>query len=165
LRFLLLPLVIAFAVPATAETVDVINNEGKTIGTFTLNGTERGVVGRLDLAAGALTPGWHALHFHAVADCSDTGNFETAKEHVNLDGREHGLLNPKGPDNGDLPNIFAAADGSSRAEVSSQLVALEGTTSLLDADGSALIIHANPDDHLSQPIGGAGERVACAALR
>ena len=36
---------------------------------------------------------------------------------------------------------------------------------LLDADGSALVIHANPDDHSSQPIGGAGDRVACAVIK
>jgi Cu-Zn family superoxide dismutase len=35
---------------------------------------------------------------------------------------------------------------------------------LLDADGSALMIHAGPDDQVTQPIGGAGARVACAAL-
>jgi Cu-Zn family superoxide dismutase len=35
---------------------------------------------------------------------------------------------------------------------------------LLDGDGSALLIHAAPDDHTSQPIGGAGARIACAAL-
>ena len=36
---------------------------------------------------------------------------------------------------------------------------------LLDADGSALVIHANADDHSSQPIGGAGDRVACAVIK
>ncbi len=36
---------------------------------------------------------------------------------------------------------------------------------LMDADGSAVVIHANPDDHKSQPIGGAGDRVACAVIR
>ena len=36
---------------------------------------------------------------------------------------------------------------------------------LLDADGSALVIHANADDHASQPIGGAGDRVACAVIK
>ncbi|WP_288758947.1 superoxide dismutase family protein, partial [uncultured Brevundimonas sp.] len=35
---------------------------------------------------------------------------------------------------------------------------------LWDQDGSAVIIHANADDHSTQPIGGAGDRVACAAL-
>ena len=36
---------------------------------------------------------------------------------------------------------------------------------LRDADGSALVIHASPDDHMSQPIGGAGGRIACAVIR
>ena len=36
--------------------------------------------------------------------------------------------------------------------------------SLLDADGSALLIHAGPDDQMSQPIGDAGARIACAAI-
>ena len=38
------------------------------------------------------------------------------------------------------------------------------STALMDADGSALIVHANADDGLTQPIGGAGERVACALI-
>jgi Cu-Zn family superoxide dismutase len=40
-----------------------------------------------------------------------------------------------------------------------------GKINLLDADGSAVVVHASPDDHLSQPIGGAGARVACAVLK
>ena len=36
---------------------------------------------------------------------------------------------------------------------------------LMDADGAALVIHANPDDYRTQPIGGAGDRVACAVIR
>jgi Cu-Zn family superoxide dismutase len=36
---------------------------------------------------------------------------------------------------------------------------------LKDADGSALVIHAAADDQTTQPIGGAGERVACAVIK
>jgi Cu-Zn family superoxide dismutase len=36
---------------------------------------------------------------------------------------------------------------------------------LRDGDGSALVIHANPDDHMTQPIGGSGPRVACAVIK
>jgi Cu-Zn family superoxide dismutase len=37
--------------------------------------------------------------------------------------------------------------------------------SLLDSNGSALVIHAKPDDYTTQPIGGAGDRVACGVIR
>jgi superoxide dismutase, Cu-Zn family len=40
-----------------------------------------------------------------------------------------------------------------------------GKMSLKDADGSSLVIHANADDGLTQPIGGAGDRVACAVIK
>ena len=51
--------------------------------------------------------------------------------------------------------------GSAEAELFTTRVRLsEGAARLHDSDGWALVIHANPDDHLSQPIGGAGPRVA-----
>jgi Cu-Zn family superoxide dismutase len=43
--------------------------------------------------------------------------------------------------------------------------ALVTLPALKDADGSAVVIHANADDHMAQPIGGAGARVACAEVR
>lgn len=144
---------------------DIIGITARTVGKLSLSGNDRIVVARIVLEPGTLTPGWHGVHFHAVADCSDTAAFEKSKAHVNHGGAEHGLLNPKGPDNGDLPNVFAAADGSVNAEVASALIGLTGDRGLLDADGSAFIIHANTDDHMSQPIGGAGDRVACAEIK
>ena len=58
----------------------------------------------------------------------------------------------------------ANADGSVNAEVSSE-TPLTGEGGLRDGDGSALIIHANEDDHTSQPIGGAGPRIGCAVIK
>ena len=74
----------------------------------------------------------------------------------------HGLLNPKANETGDLPNLFADAHGVAMTEAYSGLITLQA---LMDADGSAVVIHASPDDQMSQPIGGAGARVACAAIR
>ena len=72
----------------------------------------------------------------------------------------------QGPDNGDLPNLFVAADGTARAEFFTTLVSVAGgdMPALLDEDGSAVIIHENPDDHMTQPIGGAGGRIGCGVI-
>ena len=151
--------------PKAAETFSapIKNAKGDTIGALAIRDGANALVLRVALQAGALPPGWHGMHFHAVGDCSDP-KFMNSKAHVNHDQSKHGLLNPDGPDEGDLANIFANQDGSANAEVSSE-TALTGEGGLKDGDGSALIIHANEDDHTTQPIGGAGDRIACGVFQ
>ncbi|MDQ8027280.1 MAG: superoxide dismutase family protein, partial [Brevundimonas sp.] len=108
--------------------------------------------------------GWHGVHLHAVGKCEGPG-FTTAGAHVNHaeNARPHGLLNTSGgPDLGDLQNVFAHADGTANAEVylSGAGLAAAGHD-LMDTDGLSFLVHANADDHVSQPIGGAGARIAC----
>lgn len=149
---------------ADAQTTDIIGATGDTIGVATLTGAPTGVLIRIEINEGGLEPGWHGMHLHSVGDCSDVGKFKLSKGHINFDGKEHGLLNENGPDNADLPNIHADATGAAHAEVFTTLVDLEGDRGLLDEDGSALVIHANPDDFVTQPIGSAGGRVACSVI-
>lgn len=151
----------ALAQPAETLRAPLIGNDGGEIGEVTVTGGPHGSVLRIGVRAGKVAPGWHGMHFHAVGDCSDPAKFEASKAHVNHGGKPHGFLNPAGPDDGDLPNVFAAADGSVQAEV----FTANKLASLRDADGSALVLHANPDDHASQPIGGAGARIGCAAIK
>lgn len=149
-----------------AETIEVplLGNDGKPIGKVMLRGGSGPTVLRVSVEAGKLTPGWHGIHLHAVGDCSDHDKFQASKGHVNHGGRKHGLLNAEGPDAGDLPNVFAAADGSVNAEIGSP-TPLAGADGLRDADGSAVVLHAGEDDHATQPIGGAGARVACGVIK
>ena len=166
---LILPLLLAaIALPAAASpapmTAKLKDPAGADMGSATLTETPGGLLLRIE--ATGLTPGWHGLHFHEKADCS-SADFKSAGGHMHHDAPvQHGLLNPATNETGDLPNLFAGADGVARAEVFTPFVSLTaaGRAALLDADGSALVIHAAPDDHLSQPIGGAGPRVACAAI-
>jgi superoxide dismutase, Cu-Zn family len=156
------------AAPAAAvQTYEapITGAKGDQIGKITIRSSENATVVRIAVNAGGLTPGWHGIHFHSVGDCSDVGQFQLSKGHVNHENAKHGLLNPEGPDEGDLPNIFAGADGSVNAEVSSESVVLIGEQGLKDRDGSAFVIHANEDDHTSQPIGNAGARVGCAIIK
>lgn len=165
---LTIPALAQQSVPAApaVETLEtpLTGQKGDAIGKIVIRGGQNGTVVRLTVNAGGLTPGWHGLHFHAVGDCSDVGKFELSKAHVNHENAKHGLLNPEGPDEGDLPNVFANSDGSVNAEFSADL-ALTGEEGMKDKDGTALIIHANEDDHTTQPIGNAGSRVACAAIK
>ena len=153
------------AKPAAPETFEgaIRNAKGDTIGRMTIRDGANTLVLRVAIQPGGLPAGWHGMHFHAVGDCSDA-KFMNSKAHVNHDQSKHGLLSADGPDEGDLPNLYVAADGSANAEVSSE-TALGGEGGLKDADGSALIIHANEDDHASQPIGGAGDRIACGIIK
>jgi superoxide dismutase, Cu-Zn family len=160
------------AAPALAQApavqtheAPIIGAKGDAIGKIAIRSSENATVVRIAINPGGLTPGWHGVHFHSVGDCADLGKFELSKGHVNHENAKHGLLNPEGPDEGDLPNIHANADGSVNAEVSSDLIVLAGEQGLKDADGSALVIHASEDDHMSQPIGNAGARVACAVIK
>ena len=156
----------ASAQDAPANTrIELKNSAGASIGSATLAEGPTGVLLKLEVKG--LTPGWHGLHFHEKADCSKS-DFTSAGGHVH--GKPtmvHGLLNPDANEAGDLPNIHAAADGTAQAEVFSTYVSLAGKAgreALQDKDGSALVIHANADDHKAQPIGGAGARVACAVI-
>jgi len=141
-------------------TADLKNAAGQTVGAVTLTEAPKGVLMRIE--AKGLAPGWHGLHFHEKADCSKS-DFTSAGGHTHGAGdRVHGLLNPAANETGDLPNLHAGADGAAAAEVYTTLITL---SALRDADGSAVIVHANADDHTTQPIGGAGARVACAVIR
>jgi Cu-Zn family superoxide dismutase len=157
-------LLLAGAARAETVTADIVGAKGDKIGTLTVDGAPAGVLLTVAIGPGGLAPGWHGIHLHGVGDCSDVGEFKKSGGHINPSGRKHGLLNPDGPDNADLPNLFAAADGSANAQMYNARVGLAGDVALLDADGSALVIHANPDDGTTQPIGGAGARVACAVV-
>ncbi|ABS61745.1 superoxide dismutase copper/zinc binding [Parvibaculum lavamentivorans DS-1] len=159
------------ALPALAADTPIATATFKSsaqddIGTADLSEGPEGVLMRVNVEG--LTPGWHGIHFHATGDCSDEG-FKKSGAHVQHGEKEpHGLLNPEGPDDGDLPNLYVAEDGTGQAEMFSERVTLTGEDDdrahLLDEDGAAIVIHANADDHMSQPIGGAGDRVACAVI-
>jgi Cu-Zn family superoxide dismutase len=144
-------------------TAELKNAKGDVIGTANLWEDASGV--RVVTQVRGLSPGRHGFHIHAVGKC-DPPEFTTAGGHFNPGGKKHGLKNPAGPHAGDLPNLEVGADGTGRQEQVTKLVTLgSGPTSLFDADGSALVVHANPDDDVTDPTGNSGGRVACGVVR
>ena len=139
----------------------VIGSDGSEIGVVSGTDGPHGFLLEVTIEPGGLTPGWHGLHLHQIGNCSDVGTFKLSGGHMGLIPDGHGLLNPIGPEAGDLTNIWAGSDGAAGYEVFSTWVKPDR---LFDADGTALVIHAERDDHITQPIGGAGARVACAVI-
>lgn len=143
---------------------DLIDKSGMVIGQAVLQQGPHGVL--IHVRVTGLTPGKHGLHLHSHGDCLPETGFKSAKGHVGKVKGAHGLMNPKGPEPGDLPNIFVGVDGTGEMEAFTSMVSLNGGEhELLDADGSTFIIHVNADDHTTQPIGGAGPRVACGTIQ
>ena len=141
----------------------IINLEGVEIGKASLTQGPAGVL--FHISVSGLTPGKHGLHLHSHGVCETGEAFKTARGHVGMVEGAHGLLNPDGPEPGDLPNIFVGADGIGEMEAFSTLVSLEqGPNNLLDAVGSTFVIHERADDHITQPIGGSGARIACGII-
>ena len=156
----------AFALSLTEE---IIGAGGQPIGSVKIETAVGGVLVRVNVGKGKISTGWHGMHFHSIGDCSDIGKFKKSAGHMGKKEGAHGLKNARGPEFGDMPNIYAPHQHDANAEFYVPGITISGTATdgsvLLDADGSALVIHEKEDDHISQPIGGSGGRIACAQIK
>ena len=138
------------------------NASGQVVATATF--TQVGNAVRILVDAQGLPAGVKGVHIHAVGRC-DPPDFTSAGGHFNPQGKQHGALNSQGPHAGDLPNLTVGADGKGRLESTTELVTLlGGPNSVFDADGSAIVIHAAPDDFRTDPTGNSGARIACGVI-
>jgi Cu-Zn family superoxide dismutase len=135
------------------------NAQGQSVGSVVFR--EDGGQVRIVVQARGLTPGRHAIHIHSVGRC-EAPTFQSGGDHFNPTGKAHGLENPVGAHAGDLPNLEADESGTAEyVAVTDRVTLVAGPTSVLDADGSALMIHAQPDDQRTDPSGNSGDRVLC----
>jgi len=161
------------AVEATPEAplqsaLTLIGTDGNSVGFATVVDTEGSLVIKLVISGDSgLVPGEHGLHFHETGDCAPEGDeaFATAGDHFNPTDMVHGGPETDPHHAGDLGNLTVEDNGSSLFEITVQG---EGLTldpaadpSLADEDGSALLIHQDPDDLATDPSGESGERIAC----
>jgi Cu-Zn family superoxide dismutase len=144
-------------------TGTLVDTTGTAIGTVQLHQDAGGVV-LVRVDAAGLPAGAHGMHVHAVGRCEGPA-FASAGGHFNPGGHKHGLNNPEGPHEGDLPQIEASFTGTGTVMVTTNRISLtSGANFIGDADGSALIIHAAADDQVTDPTGNSGGRIACAVL-
>ncbi len=151
------------AIPTSQEsqggTGGLVDSEGNEIGNVSVSATPSGHALVLINAEG-LPEGIHGVHLHLVGACEGPG-FESAGEHI-AGGDEHGVMTDTGPHPGDLPNAHIGADGVLDMETFAIGLSMD---MVFDEDGSALIVHADPDDYTTQPGGNSGDRIACAVIQ
>ncbi|MBO0931478.1 superoxide dismutase family protein [Fibrella aquatilis] len=145
-------------------TTSLIDTTGKAIGTATFTEETPGLVTMVVSVTG-LKAGQHGIHFHMVGKAEPSTKFMSAGEHFNPDNKKHGLQSPTGAHNGDLPNLVVNAQGVGSLTTATDRITLgTGTKSVFDTDGTAIIIHANADDQLTDPSGNSGGRIAAGVL-
>lgn len=156
-------------VKAVAELHDPA---GKLVGTATLIptatpglSTNQGLWITVHFFDGGLPGGVRGFHIHQKGACAP--DFNAAGGHFDPAGHEHGALSPKGRHAGDLPNLHLPKAGEYIVEIFASGLSLASADAgnVLDADGSAFIVHEKPDDYRSQPTGDAGGRIACGVIK
>jgi len=171
------------ATPATTgtddggTTVTLTDADGAEVGTAVLR--KDGDAVAIDVDVADLEPGFHGFHLHAVGLCepaspdpsdpAKVGDFLSAGGHLGADMADHGAHQ------GDLPSLLVDSTGSGRLTASTDAVTLED---LMDDDGTAVMVHAGPDNFANIPeryapngpdadtlkTGDSGDRIACGVV-
>lgn len=139
------------------------NAQGQVVGEVAA-AREGGVI-KVHLTVRGFAAGTYGVHLHQAGRC-EAPDFASAGAHWNPGNHQHGRLNPQGPHLGDLPNLEALANGTGRIDfdVPVPAGAAADANPLLDEDGTAIVIHAAPDDYRTDPSGNSGARIACGVL-
>lgn len=136
----------------------LLDANGYSVGTATLESVQGGT--EITLGVSGLKPGKHGFHIHAAARC-EAPDFKTAGGHYNPTNKKHGHASAEGAHAGDLPNLDVGADGTGKTVYVAKGVVIGD---LLAKGGTALVVHADPDDDKTDPAGNSGARIACGVI-
>ncbi len=154
---------------------DIRATDGRKVGVLRIEDDDHGRP-ELSVNITGLPAGYHGFHLHAKGVCDPksvdpkTGSpFFSAGPHFDLHAKSH-------PDHsGDLPDLLVGADGTGSTKVTTDRFHVD---QLLDGDGSALVVHALPDNQANIPkryapppdaetlkTGDSGGRIACGVVQ
>jgi Cu-Zn family superoxide dismutase len=154
---------LAAASGATAASARLVGADGQPVGWARFTEDAAGRL-HVNVQVDGMTPGAHGIHLHAIASCVGPA-FTSAGGHHNPLGAQHGLDNPLGAHAGDLPNLEVNVAGRGHLQATTDRATLTlGPVGLFDGNGSTIVIHAGPDDQVTDPTGNSGARVACGVI-
>lgn len=134
---------------------------GRIVGRATV--TQEAGGARVRVEVEGLAAGTYGAHIHRTGRC-EAPAFDSAGAHWNPTGQQHGFRNPSGRHRGDLPNLVVGANGRGQLSFTIRAAMLRDEAGMLDADGAAVMIHAQADDYRTDPSGNSGARIACGVL-
>ncbi len=163
---------------AADATATLQKADGSPVGTATFSQTEGGTT--VSLKVEGMKQGFYGFHVHATAKCEPDstaadkpekkGDFLSAGGHLGSDASQH-------PNHaGDLPSLLVNDDGTGELSFNTDRFT---PADLNDADGSAAMLHAGPDNFANIPqryspsgadketlgAGDAGTRLACGVIK
>lgn len=145
----------------------ILDASGTAVGNVTFSTGTNGKV-EVRVKVEGLVPGFHGFHVHTIGTCT-APDFVSAGGHFNPTSASH-------PGHAaDMPVVLVNADGNGWARFRTDRYAI---ADLFDADGSAVIVHANPDNYANIPVdrydpdpdattlatGDAGSRIGCGVI-
>ena len=149
-------------------TVALKNVNGATVGSVVLR--QRSARSPVDVRASVrrLRPGFHGFHVHAVGRC-EAPTFASAGSHLKAADEPHG------GHAGDLSSLLVMRNGTASLRLTTDRFTL---ADLRDADGSAVMVHANSDnfanippryapngpDQMTLDTGDSGARLTCGEI-
>ena len=152
----------------TSVRVALKNVNGATIGSAKLSAKSAKAPVDVRVNVSRLQPGFHGFHIHAVGTCT-APDFASAGGHLKSTDQGHGAHV------GDMSSLLVKGNGTATLRLTTDRFAL---AELSDADGSAVMVHAGPDNFANIPpryapdgpdqatldTGDSGARVACGEI-
>ncbi len=151
--------------PSLTATALLISPGGMPMGKVTLEQSADGVL--VQAEAHGLSPGGHAISVYAVGSCMP--GHSAAGEAVKISEADSSRISLRAQGDGQaglLPNIYASENGTARADFFTDAITIlaDMEHSVIDEDGSAIIIHEKPDPYMGEENPDIGFLVACGVI-